>query len=228
MKRADKRKYHYIYKITRIFDDKFYIGMHSTDNLEDGYFGSGKLLWHSINKHGKDKHRKEILEYLPDRKSLSAKEKEIVNIELLEDKRCMNLIVGGEGNLSHVRKLPTYRDQLEKAGRNGGFANRHLWSDELKQQVSIKLSQTGRKTKQKQWSNDTIKMLSFIVKAGECAQEQNAQIKRKQTMFERHHQQGEKNSSYGTCWVVKEGIKPFKIKKEQLDEYLLNGYSRGR
>ena len=39
---------------------------------------------------------------------------------------------------------------------------------------------------------------------------------------------GEKNSNFGTCWGVKENVKPFKIKKEQLDEYILNGYSRGR
>lgn len=41
MKRAIFRKYHYIYKITRNQDGKFYVGMHSTDDLDDGYFGSG-------------------------------------------------------------------------------------------------------------------------------------------------------------------------------------------
>lgn len=28
--------------------------MHSTDNLDDGYVGSGKRLWNSIKKHGKE------------------------------------------------------------------------------------------------------------------------------------------------------------------------------
>ena len=54
MERASRRKYHYIYKTTCIINDKFYIGMHSTDNMEDGYIGSGKRLWHSINYHGKE------------------------------------------------------------------------------------------------------------------------------------------------------------------------------
>lgn len=40
-------------------------------------------------------------------------------------------------------------------------------------------------------------------------------------------QVGEKNSQFGTCWVT-DGVKPIKIKKEQLDEYLADGYSRGR
>ena len=46
MQRGDKRKYHYIYKVTRD-DGKYYIGMHSTNELEDGYFGSGKLITRS-------------------------------------------------------------------------------------------------------------------------------------------------------------------------------------
>ncbi len=38
MKQAERRKFHYIYKITRIDGSgKYYIGMHSTDDLEDGY-----------------------------------------------------------------------------------------------------------------------------------------------------------------------------------------------
>ena len=39
--------------------------------------------------------------------------------------------------------------------------------------------------------------------------------------------QGEANSQYGTCWVT-DGMKPAKIKKEQLNEYLAKGYKRGR
>lgn len=55
--RADKRKFHFVYQIDR-FDGKFYIGMHSTDLMEDGYFGSGTHLSNSLRYHGKDKHTK--------------------------------------------------------------------------------------------------------------------------------------------------------------------------
>lgn len=96
MQRADKRKFHYIYKITRT-DGKFYIGLHSTDSLDDGYFGSGKRITRSIKKHGKEKHFKEILEFLPDRNSLKIREREIVNGALLADKQCLNIMVGGQG-----------------------------------------------------------------------------------------------------------------------------------
>ena len=71
--------------------------MHSTDNLEDGYLGSGKILGYSISKHGKENHLKEILEHCSSRDELKKREKEIVNEELLADKLCLNIKVGGEG-----------------------------------------------------------------------------------------------------------------------------------
>jgi hypothetical protein len=86
--RAEERKFHYIYKITRTDGSgKYYIGMHSTDDLDDGYFGSGRLIARSVRKHGKDKHEKEILEFLPSRKELKAREKKLVNEEILDDPR---------------------------------------------------------------------------------------------------------------------------------------------
>ena len=51
--------------------------------------------------------------------------------------------------------------------------------------------------------------------------------KRSSTMKERGHMQGEKNSQFGTCWVTN-GVKPIKIKKEELEQYLLAGWSKGR
>ena len=69
MARAE-RKHHYIYKITYKVTNRFYIGMHSTDNMDDGYFGSGKRLWFSINYHGKENHEKEILEFCSTRAEL--------------------------------------------------------------------------------------------------------------------------------------------------------------
>jgi hypothetical protein len=89
--------YHIIYKTICLVTGNFYIGMHSTNNLEDGYMGSGKRLANSINKYGKDNHKTEILEVFNNREELSKREKELVNEELIKNPKCMNIVHGGEG-----------------------------------------------------------------------------------------------------------------------------------
>lgn len=71
--------------------------MHSTDDLNDGYIGSGTRLWKSINKHGKENHVMEILEYYPDREALSKREEVLITFDVLNDIQCMNLRTGGTG-----------------------------------------------------------------------------------------------------------------------------------
>jgi len=70
--------------------------MHSTNNLDDGYIGSGTVLAKSIRKYGKENFVKEILEYFTDRDSLRKREGEIVNEDFVNDKMCMNVRLGGE------------------------------------------------------------------------------------------------------------------------------------
>lgn len=62
--------------------------------------------------------------------------------------------------------------------------------------------------------------------AVELSKTENAKEKQKQKFKENKHQQGEKNSQYGTCWVWKfeEGNK--KIKNELLQEYIDKGWER--
>jgi hypothetical protein len=86
-----RKKYHFIYKTTNLLSGRYYIGMHSTDDLNDGYLGSGTYLRRSINKHGKENHSIEILEFLNSREELAAREREIVSLQEIAKKECMNL-----------------------------------------------------------------------------------------------------------------------------------------
>jgi hypothetical protein len=97
MPRRKKKKFHFLYKTINLLNGKFYIGAHSTNNLEDGYLGSGRLLRYSINKNGIENFQIERLEFFEDKEKLFDREKEIVNESLLRDPSCMNLMIGGRG-----------------------------------------------------------------------------------------------------------------------------------
>ena len=68
--------YHIIYKTTNIINEKWYIGRHSTKNLNDSYLGSGVVLKQEIQKYGKENFKREILYSDDNFEDMVAKEKE--------------------------------------------------------------------------------------------------------------------------------------------------------
>lgn len=79
--------------------------MHSTDNLEDGYMGSGKAIKFSIKRYGKENHRVEILEIVENRELLAERERAIVTLSKVKNGKCMNLKVGGIGGFTKIAKI---------------------------------------------------------------------------------------------------------------------------
>ena len=95
--------FHYLYIIINNINHKFYYGIHSTNNINDGYFGSGKRLRAAIKKYGKENFSKYILEYFNDRKSLLNREQEIITKEFLLSDECYNMTYGGSaGQLFYI------------------------------------------------------------------------------------------------------------------------------
>jgi len=200
-----QKKLHYIYKTTNIINGKYYIGMHSTDNVDDGYIGSGKLLWFSIKKYGKENFVCEILEYLPNRQTLKEREKEIVNKILLEDKSCLNLKLGGYGGF--VDENHKY-----KFHSSGGRKVRSNFS---------KIHQEKMKNDKEYREKIILKLKSYKRWLGKKHKEES-----KKKIGEKNSisQKGEKNSQFGTCWITN-GVDNKKIKKT---EKLPNGWVFGR
>jgi len=89
-----------IYKITNTVNGKFYIGKHQTENLDDGYMGSGKLVKRAIKKYGKDKFKKEILFLCESEQEMDQKEKELVEV----GSHTYNLCEGGKGGFGYINK----------------------------------------------------------------------------------------------------------------------------
>lgn len=77
------------------------------------------------------------------------------------------------------------------------------------------------------WGNFAVNE-EFRKAVSALANSPEAIAKKKKTYAEREHQQGSNNSQYGTCWVNHAEHGNAKIKKELLDQYLEQGYTKGR
>ena len=207
-----EKKYHYIYKTTNIKNGKYYIGMHSTDNLEDGYMGSGKRLRRSLKKYGKQNFKSEILEFLPNRVSLVEKEKELINEKLLKDSLSMNIKKGGEGGfVNNEHKIKFINEAVKMFNINKEKMverKKWLWDNDKE----------WRDNFSKKLSNSKIGNISWT------GLHHTEETKRKISEKNSINQKGENNSQFGTRWVTN-GKENTKIKKE---ETIPNGWRLGR
>ena len=114
------KAYHYFYKITNRINGMFYYGIHSTNDLNDDYMGSGKRIRAAIKKYGVENFTKEIIKFFPTLKELSDYEQQIIDESLLNDPKCYNLVKGGyflDGDAILKRKQ-TFKDKKHQQGQN--------------------------------------------------------------------------------------------------------------
>lgn len=99
-----KSKYHYFYKITNLINNHFYYGVHNTNDLDDGYMGSGSRLHIAYQKYGIENFKKEIVKFFNSSKEAFEYESEIVNEELTNNNECYNIQLGGRNGWNDVTK----------------------------------------------------------------------------------------------------------------------------
>ena len=145
------------------------------------------------------------MEILPTRRDLERREAEIVNEELLANPLCLNLKNGGEGGGKFWNKEHHFKAS-SNGGKRGGKISGRLNGLKVGKFITQKAIERGN-----------------LFTLGMSGKKHSTETKQQMSISG----SGEKNSQFGTCWVTKDS-KPIKIKKEQLDEYLANGYSRGR
>lgn len=199
---SENKKYHFIYKTINLINNDFYIGMHSTSNLSDGYLGSGKRLTYSVRKYGAENFKCEILEFLSDRESLIKREIELVTDDLIKEDKCINLKPGGQGGLNnkeHEISLHLGASKyLKEMWMNIKYRQKH---SEYNGQHMIENHKNGK-----------IKYDTFTGKKHKIETINKMKEKGKERI-------GDKNSQFGTCWI-NNGIENKKIKREDKNNFL--------
>jgi hypothetical protein len=99
----------------------YYIGQHRTNNIEDGYLGSGLRLKRAIKKYGEEHFVRELLFIFDGEKEMNLKEQELVDWETISDANCYNLVPGGYGG-DNITNHPRYKEICEKMK----LASKHL------------------------------------------------------------------------------------------------------
>ena len=112
--------FYILYKTTNLVNNNTYIGIHKTNNLDDGYLGSGYALKLALKKYGKENFKREILEFFNSYDELLEKERIIVNDDYIKDDNNYNLKTGGQssGILSDESKKKI-SDTLKRRYENG-------------------------------------------------------------------------------------------------------------
>ena len=87
-----------IYKITNKVNGKMYIGQHITDDLDDGYMGSGAIIKKALKKYGEEAFAKEWLEFAENAEDLNYLERMYVDEEWLARPDTYNLVLGGSSH----------------------------------------------------------------------------------------------------------------------------------
>ena len=136
--------YNYLYKIKNNINNKEYIGIHSTNNLDDNYIGSGILLKKAIKKYGIENFTKEIIQYFTTRDDALDAERLIVNESYVISAQTYNTAIGGNSpplrkgsTLSNttLTKLRNFRltEEGKAASSKGGknlWKTKNNWSDD--------------------------------------------------------------------------------------------------
>ena len=285
------QKYHYFYKITNTINNHFYYGIHSTNDLNDGYMGSGSRLKIAIKKYGIENFSKEIIKFFNNREELDKYEAEIVTESLVRDPNCYNMVIGGDclitsgtttviddkGNTfrvpvddpmmyieykpiasDRVYCLDTVDNQYKIIDINEFRHNRERYISQLDNMIIVRDITTGKAmqvSRKEYYSNkkkystpsankvlvkdnkgnffqvrkDDEKLLNgeLVLFWKNRKHTQETKNKISDTFRKNKYQCGEKNSQYGTCWVMKGEISK-KIKKDDLDIYINDGWIKGR
>lgn len=213
------------------------MGVHSTQNLDDGYLGSGKVLRRAIKKYGIENFTKKILEYFDNVDDLLRRESEIVNETFIQRSDTYNIKLGGSGGWDYINKnqLGGFSQNKDLA-RSGRYKTNMILKEKYGENWNSIVSKMGQPKakealKHKYASDELFRqhLTEAATKGRIAALSPEARNKQKETFSNIGHQQGAKNSQFGKQWMYHPDKKISKsIPKSLIDEFINDGWIKGR
>ena len=184
----------------------------------------GKKITAAIKKYGIENFSKEILKFFDSRLEMFEYEHLIVNEEILKDPQCYNLVIGGIG-YSHEESLfngvPILSDDgktWKKISKEEYYKNKEKYITTTKNKITVK-DKLGKiycvdKTDERYLSGDLVPIW-------------NGKRHREDSKEKIRNTMTPKDSKNPRVWVSKDGKFKY-LRKELLEEYLNNGWIKGR
>ena len=179
-----------MYKITNQVNGKIYIGAHRTDNLDDGYMGSGKIIRAAIAKYGVANFTKQILHVFSVEQQMFDEEKNLISAYRPD----YNIRPGGAGGFS--------REEAQRGAaisqNNPNFVGKGA------------LAHKAKREQNPEWAQAIIeKQLATRRKRYGTAQPQKSsdyqvsdQTRLKISESMKGNCVGDRNSQYGSMWIT--------------------------
>lgn len=213
---------HYIvYQITNKINGKIYVGKHQTDDLHDGYMGSGTLLKRAMTKYGIAAFNKEILFDLESEELMNAKEADIVTEEFCARSDTYNICPGGRGGFGYINQN----------GLNRGTWHSETKDDHMRSMAAAARESLAEKRQDSEWTaqwraNVSTAAKERVVRNGAPfdGKRHSSDSKKLIGLKNSLTMRGKGNSQHGTAWIT-DGIVNRKVPGE---DPIPSGWRRGR
>lgn len=154
-----EKKYNFTYKTTNLINGMVYYGVHGTNNLADGYLGSGNLLQKAILKHGIENFKREELSFHETYLEALEAERLLITDDIVKSRKTYNMKPGGYGG--HVPGFKHSEESKAKISASNSGENAKFFGRKHTEETKAKMSELRKGV---QYSDESIAKMSEYAK----------------------------------------------------------------
>lgn len=221
--------YYYTYKTTLLLGrlaNHYYYGQHHTNNLDDGYCGSGLYIRKYFKKYPKiegESYVKEIVSFYDNADELNKAECELIGDSYKSDPMCLNIQAGGYFNecCDESKKKASQSAKKRPKREVGSMKGKHH-SEKSKEKLRQTWKEQGAAMQGKHHSEESKqKMREKAIGRPSAWKGQHFNDEQRRILSEKAKQRPKR------CWIYKDDVEIL-INKIDLASYEKLGWNKGR